>query len=184
MSLGGSFLRDSFAPYAMGWIVVLGLVFGVGIFVEFGAKALFQRTTDSLFKRIPLVGSIYNTTKQFVEMFGQKKGEAMKGMTAVYYFFGEEAATGVLAFLASPERFLIDGKEYHIVIIPTAPLPFGGALLYVPADKVKPANMSVDGLMTIYLSMGVSAPNYMETLSKEAIIKEVAEQKELDKDEK
>jgi uncharacterized membrane protein len=34
-------------------------------------------------------------------------------------------------------------------------------LLFVPADNVLEANMSVDGLMSIYVSMGVTAPQYM-----------------------
>jgi uncharacterized membrane protein len=37
-------------------------------------------------------------------------------------------------------------------------VPFGGALLFVPADKIVPAPMTVDAMMSVYLSMGVSAP--------------------------
>ena len=83
-------------------------------------------------------------------------------MSAVFCFFGKEAATGVLAFLVSPERFRLNDRDYHIVIIPSAPLPFGGAMLFVPVEQVQPADMPVDGLMSIYLSMGISAPQYMK----------------------
>ncbi len=159
--IGGNFLRDSAAPYLAGWIVVLGVVFALGIFVEFGAKTLLSRLADSLFKRIPLIGSIYSTSKQVVEMLDKKDDDALQGMSAVFCFFGNETATGVLAFLVSPERFQLNGRDYHIVVIPTAPLPFGGAMLFVPVEQVKPADMPVDGLMSIYLSMGVSAPQYM-----------------------
>ena len=50
-----------------------------------------------------------------------------------------------------------------MVIIPTAPVPFGGALLFVPADNIVPADMSVDAMMSIYLSMGISAPEHLPT---------------------
>ena len=160
-SIGGNYLRDLAAPYVAGWIVVLAVVFALGVFVEFGAKTLLSRLADGLFKRIPLLGSIYGTSKQVVEMLDKKDDDALQGMSAVFCSFGKESGTQVLAFLVSPECYQLNGRDYHIVIIPTAPLPFGGAMLFVPTDQVKPADMPVDGLMSIYLSMGISAPQYM-----------------------
>jgi uncharacterized membrane protein len=37
-------------------------------------------------------------------------------------------------------------------------VPVGGGLIYVPASWIKPAEMGVEELMTIYVSMGVSGP--------------------------
>ena len=83
-------------------------------------------------------------------------------MSAVFCFFGSETGTGVLAFLVSPDKYRIGDMDYHIVIIPTAPVPFGGAMVFVPVKNVRPADISVDGVMSIYLSMGVSAPQYFK----------------------
>ena len=66
-----------------------------------------------------------------------------------------------MSCLTSPERFEIGGESYHAVIIPTAPVPVGGGLLFVPVDKVVPADVSVDGLMSVYVSMGVTAPQFL-----------------------
>jgi hypothetical protein len=60
-----------------------------------------------------------------------------------------------------PERFRIHGREYHIVIVPTAPVPVGGGLLFIPADMVQPTDVSVEGLMSMYVSMGVTAPQFL-----------------------
>jgi uncharacterized membrane protein len=151
----------STVAYVIGWVLVLAVVFALGVFIEVGAKAILSRLMDALFERIPLVGSIYNTSKQVVQMLNKSDADAMQGMTAVYCFFGEEPAHAVLALLVSPERYPVRGHQYQIVIIPTAPVPFGGAMLLVPVDRIKPAEMSVDGVMSIYLSMGVSAPQYI-----------------------
>jgi len=62
----------------------------------------------------------------------------------------------------------VQGRDYQMVIIPTAPVPFGGALLFVPADNIVPAEMSVDAMMSIYLSMGISAPEHMATAKRAA----------------
>jgi uncharacterized membrane protein len=37
-------------------------------------------------------------------------------------------------------------------------VPFGGALLYVPTEWVRPANIGVDALTGIYVSMGITPP--------------------------
>jgi len=40
-------------------------------------------------------------------------------------------------------------------------VPFGDALLYVPAEWVKPAACSVRELVSIYMSMGVSSADHL-----------------------
>jgi uncharacterized membrane protein len=151
------------AAYAMGWVVVLGGIFALGVLIELGAKKQIQRAVDALLNRVPLVGSIYGTSKQIVDMLDKKKDEAdIKGMSAVFCFFGEDRGAGVLALLVSPDRYHLQGRDYHIVILPTAPVPFGGAMMFVPVESVQPADMSVDGLMSMYVSMGVSAPKLLK----------------------
>ncbi len=149
------------AAYVVGWLLVLATVLVLGLIVELGAKRYLQRLVDALIKRIPLVGNIYGTSRQLVEMFDQKNDSDLKAMSVVFCFFGKEGGPGVLALMPSPERFHIDGRDYHVVVIPTAPVPFGGGLLFMPVESVKPAEMSVDGLMSIYVSMGVTAPQFI-----------------------
>jgi uncharacterized membrane protein len=36
-------------------------------------------------------------------------------------------------------------------------VPVGGALVYVPVKWVKPADIGIEGLMSLYVSMGVTA---------------------------
>ena len=67
-----------------------------------------------------------------------------------------------LALLVSPQIYVVGGRECKIVIIPTAPVPFGGGLLFVPTECIRIADMSVEGLMSIYVSMGVTAPQFMQ----------------------
>lgn len=53
---------------------------------------------------------------------------------------------------------MIGGERYHVVLVPSAPVPVGGCLVSVPAAWVKPANIGVETLMSIYVSMGVASP--------------------------
>ncbi len=149
---------ESHAPYVIGWLVVLGGILAIGAAVEVGARKAFLRVGDAVFSRIPLLGSVYGTTKQVVDLFHAGDNKAIKGMSPVFCFFGGAGDLALLAFLVSPEKVTVQGRGYQMVIVPTAPVPFGGALLFVPADKIVPAPMTVDAMMSVYLSMGVSAP--------------------------
>jgi uncharacterized membrane protein len=85
-------------------------------------------------------------------------------MSVVFCSFSAGGGPGVLALMPSPERFRIDGRDYHVVIIPTAPVPFGGGLLFMPVELVRPSSISVDGLMSIYVSMGVSSGEFLPSV--------------------
>jgi uncharacterized membrane protein len=159
--LGFHFATNATAAYAIGAALVLALVFLLGAAVEAGAKNLLQRLLDGLLHRIPIIGAVYGTSKQLVGMVDKKGDANLKGMRAVFCCFGGAHGAGVLALLVSPERFCINGRDYHIVIVPTAPVPVGGGLLFIPAEMVQPAEVSVEGLMSIYVSMGVTAPQFL-----------------------
>lgn len=64
----------------------------------------------------------------------------------------------MLALLPSSQPVQIGDVKYLGVLLPSAPVPVGGALLYVPEDWVKPAEGGVDNLMSVYVSMGVTPP--------------------------
>jgi uncharacterized membrane protein len=60
--------------------------------------------------------------------------------------------------MPSPEPVMIGERKYIAVLVPSAPVPFGGALIYVPAEWIKPAEGGVERLMNVYVSMGVTPP--------------------------
>ncbi|MFO0940661.1 MAG: DUF502 domain-containing protein [Pirellulales bacterium] len=154
--------HDSVSAYFVGWVVVLVAVFILGALVELGAKSFFHKLFERLFAHVPLVGSIYRTSKQVVEMLDTSNKEAVRGMSAVFCYFGDIPGPNVLALLVSHQKFLVGGVEYYIIMIPTAPVPFGGAMMLTPIERVVPADISVDGLMSIYLSMGITAAEFMK----------------------
>ncbi len=103
--------------------------------------AIAQRTVYQL----PLVRAVYRTTDKFVNLMPSGDVENLKGMRVVYVRFGNSAVSpGTLALLPSMEVFQIADVSHWIVIIPTAPIPVGGAMLFVPAEAVFSTDMSID----------------------------------------
>jgi hypothetical protein len=86
----------------IGWIAVLAALFGLGLLVELGAKRLYHQLLDRLFRRVPVIGSLYGSLKQLVGMFDRKEETELKAMSVVFCYFGSRQGPGVLALMPSP----------------------------------------------------------------------------------
>ncbi len=160
-SVGMRFGFEGVVGYLIGIaLVILGLM-GIGVLFKWGAQKFIQGIVDSLLRRVPIVGSLYGSLKQLVSMFDRSDETKLKAMSVVYCYFGNAGGAGVLALMPSPEVIAIDGQDYHVVIVPTAPIPFGGGLIFIPVHLVKPIDMSVDNFIGIYVSMGVTTAEFM-----------------------
>ena len=69
----------------------------------------------------------------------------------------------VLALAPSAEPIMIEDRAYRAVLVPTAPVPVGGGLLYVPVAWVKPAQIGMDRVISTYVSMGLTPPTATDT---------------------
>ncbi|MGL6044573.1 MAG: hypothetical protein ACRC1J_11675, partial [Sandaracinobacteroides sp.] len=74
-----------------------------------------------------------------------------------------------IAFLASPETLDVGGGPCRIVLIPTAPVPIGGALLLVAAHKVHVLpQMKFEDVAKLYLTMGMTPPDILKKAGPDA----------------
>jgi uncharacterized membrane protein len=165
VSIGLTVVETKIAAYLIGIVFVLSAIYVLGLLVQAGLQRRLQTLVDDVLRRIPLVGSVYDLAHRFVGMLDRKEQTDLKTMSPVWCFFGGEGGAAVLALLATPERILFGGRPYHVVLVPTAPVPFGGGLFFVPVEWIKAAPFGVEGLTSIYVSMGISAPQYFAAAS-------------------
>jgi uncharacterized membrane protein len=158
VSLGLSIRENSAAPYALGLAIVLACIFVLGLVVETRIGPWFEALIERVVRRIPGVSNVYDLTKRFVSIVDTKGGDNIKGMTPVWCFFGGEPSAAVLGLMPSSQPVIIGEDKYLGVLVPTAPIPIGGCLIYVPAHWIKPAEGGIDHLMAVYVSMGVTPP--------------------------
>jgi uncharacterized membrane protein len=157
-AIGLGFSTSPWAAYLIGIVVLVTAIYFLGLLVETRVQRQLSALIDWVMLRIPLVSNVYDLTKRFVALVDRKQGDGLKSMSPVWCFFGGEGGAAVLALLPTPEPIVIGGEKYHSILVPSAPVPVGGGLIYVPAGWIKPAEMGVEELMTIYVSMGVSVP--------------------------
>ena len=162
--IGGALARGGMlltSTPELAFVTGLGLaalfVWALGLLVQTQARTRLEGGLDSLMGRIPVLGSFYRPLAQMVRMMGGAPGGEVQGMAPVSVRFGDD--TEILALLAAPQIFDMGDGPRHLVLLPTAPVPVGGALVFVAADRVRRiSGIGVDDLAKFYISMGTVAP--------------------------
>lgn len=156
-ALGQPFASSPVMAWFVGTLVLLASLYPLGLAVQLGLRRPLAWLFDQTLRRTPLIGNVYNIADRFVGMLDKEKNADITTMQPVWCFFGGDGAA-VLALQPSSAPIELEGRPYCAILVPTAPIPVGGGLLYVPVDWVRPADMGVDALTSIYVSMGLTPP--------------------------
>jgi uncharacterized membrane protein len=87
---------------------VVGLVYPHGLVVESRLESRVRHLIDSLMRRIPFAGTLYNVTKRFVAIFDRKNQDGLKSMSPVWCFFGGEGVRRFSDCCRCPSRSIGD----------------------------------------------------------------------------
>jgi uncharacterized membrane protein len=142
------------------YIPGLGMIAGILVIYVAGVVAtnMFGRRLvdywERLLSRIPIVKSIYTSSKQILHVFSAGKNGSFR--RAVYVQFPMEDSYSI-AFITNSVRSA-SGKKYHTVFIPTSPNPTSGYVLILEEHRVYPAAFGVEEAMKIVMSGGMVTP--------------------------
>ncbi len=156
-ALGYQFTARDELAYLFGTLVLIVAIYGLGLLVQRGLRLPWSDIFLGWLQRVPLVGDLYTMAERLVSVLKRPDRPDMAAMRPVWCVFGGSGAA-VLALAPSPEPVLIDGEPHVAVLVPTAPVPVGGALIYVPARWVRPADIGMEKLTAVYVSMGITPP--------------------------
>jgi uncharacterized membrane protein len=149
--------RELFAFLIGACIGLIGLWL-LGLTVRIQAQRTLDQALDNILAKVPLFRAIYRPVSQVVRVFAGSKAELL-GLPVVMCRLGGENGADVPAFLASDQVFQVGGDRRLLVYLPTSPLPAWGGLVLVPESRVLPvSDMDADGLIKLYFSFGVLAP--------------------------
>ena len=160
LGLGGT--GSEVVGYLLGLGIVLLAIFALGLLVQTRLRGVLGRSFNSVVQRIPVVRNVYDMIRKFVDLVAQRDPSGARSMSPVWLRFGGPGGAMVLGLLSSPEPVLVGGHAYLAVLVPTAPLPVGGGLIFVPVDWVSPAEVGMESLTSIYVSMGVTAHQHLD----------------------
>ncbi|MGQ9779340.1 MAG: DUF502 domain-containing protein [Bacillota bacterium] len=142
----------------MGLLALLILLFLAGLITAnyLGKRAL--RWLESLLMRIPFVGTIYGTTRQFAEAISAPEHGVFRRVVMLEYPRPGLFTLGFLTGRAPAACAQAAGREMVNVFVPTVPNPTTGFLLQVPEEELLYPVMSVDQGLKLLLSAGVVKP--------------------------
>ena len=149
--------------YLLGMVIVLLAIFALGLLVQTRLRDALASGFNRTLQRIPLVRNVYDVVKKFVDLLAQRDSTQTRSMSPVWLHFGGPGGAAVLGLLSTPEPVLVGGEPYLAVLVPTAPVPGGGGLLYVPQAWVTPAEIGAEGLTSIYMSMGITSSQHLRS---------------------
>lgn len=164
--LGVSLSGQEWSGYVVGLVMAAVVLFALGFLVERGLNTWLVSLIDGVVGRIPVVRTIYETIEKFVQIFARRDKSELQSMRPVWCHFGGPGGVSVLGLLSSPQPILVEGKACYAVIVPTAPVPIGGGLLFMPVEWITPSDAGMEAVTSIYVSMGVTAPQFLPHASR------------------
>ena len=150
---------NSYLPYAIPGIEIiisiLFITFVGGLSLSFFGKKILK-LIDDLFKRIPLLRTIYSAISQMTETFSNKDSEK-KSVVLIEYPRKGVWAVGFATKENSGEMALKTKQKLINVFVPTTPNPTSGFLLMFPIDEVIYLNMTFEEASKFIVSAGTSS---------------------------
>ena len=150
---------NSYLPYAIPGIeIIISLVFITivgGLSLSFFGKKILK-IIDDLFKRIPLLRTIYSAISQMTETFSNKDNEK-KSVVLIEYPRKGVCAVGFATKENTGEMAVKTNKKLINVFVPTTPNPTSGFLLMFPIDEVIYLNMTFEEASKFIVSAGTSS---------------------------
>ena len=109
---------------------------------------------DLTFERIPLVQTIYGSTKKLLSVL-QQKPDSVQRVVLINFPSPEMKTVGFVTRVMKDEH---SGRELAAVYVPTTPNPTSGYLEIVPVECLVSTDWTMEQAMTFIISGGAVAP--------------------------
>lgn len=138
-------------------IAIAGLVL-VGTLTRGFLGNILLRYSERFFSKMPIIRSVYSTTKQVSEAVLQSRSKSFREVGMIEY---PRPGLWALCFITGTTKGEVQKKTATDVVnvfVPTTPNPTSGFLLFVPRHDIIPINMSVEEGIKMVVSAGMITP--------------------------
>jgi uncharacterized membrane protein len=140
----------------VGVVLTIAVVFLAGFVFSLGPLRRLLESIDELVDSVPLVGSVYGTTKKVLSGFGSPGGERAFQRFVLARLPGRTTPGFLMRTFTLAMK---DGQSFDVatVYVPTNHL-YVGDVVVLPIEDVVETDMSVEDGVSLILSAGASAP--------------------------
>ena len=150
---------NNYLPFAIpGLEIILSVIFITiigGLSLSFIGKRILKFVND-LFKRIPILRTIYSAIGQMTESLAPKRGSKKKSVVLIEY---PRKGSWAVGFATKDNKGEISKKtntNLVNVFVPTTPNPTSGFLLMFPKNEIIYLDMSFEEASKFIVSAGTS----------------------------
>ena len=151
---------NTYLPYSIPgieiFLTIIFITFVGGLSLSFLGKKFLQ-IIDDLFKRIPILRTIYSAIGQMTDSFRNQEGNK-KSVVLVEYPRKESWAVGFATKENSGEIESKTKQNLVNVFVPTTPNPTSGFLLMIPKEDLIYLDMTFEEASKFIVSAGTSTP--------------------------
>lgn len=148
--------------YVVGLLAVLALLlvlYAAGTLTRLVIGRRLVAWGESLLTRIPIVKTVYSSTKSVVDMMSSKNRNAFKSVVLIDF---PRPGIKAIGFLGG-EGIGDDGRNWCRVFLPTTPNPTSGFLLLMSDSEVTRTAITVEEGIRMVMSGGVLVPSEFDT---------------------
>jgi len=143
----------------LGIITLVVSIYLIGVVATRVLGGRLINVGNRMIERIPVVRSIYSTTRTGVEILTGSKDHPYHGVVLVDFPRKGMKAIGLI----TANLGIMNGSETVVVYIPTTPVPTSGFLVIMPLSEVIFTEMSVDDAMKMIVSGGILSKEIFKT---------------------
>ena len=151
---------NNYLPYSIPGIeIIISVIFITvvgGLSLSFLGKRILK-LIDDLFRKIPVLRTIYSAILQMTETFSNKDGNDKKSVVLIEYPRKGVWAVGFATKENNGEMAKKTNQKLINVFVPTTPNPTSGFLLMFPIDDVIYLDMTFEEASKFIVSAGTSS---------------------------
>ena len=142
-------------------LLIIAVLLLIGEFMRYKSGRLMARFTEWLLLKVPLLRSVYATSRQIGEALWTPKGSMFSKVVLIEY---PRKGIFTIGFLTNEnkkdwELSQKTGKDLFSIFVPTTPNPTSGFLLFLPREDCQILDMKVSEGMKLVISGGVGTDN-------------------------
>ncbi|MBU8902489.1 MAG: DUF502 domain-containing protein, partial [Victivallales bacterium] len=142
-------------------LLIIAVLLLIGEFMRYKSGRLMARFTEWLLLKVPLLRSVYATSRQIGEALWTPKGNMFSKVVLIEY---PRKGIFTIGFLTNEnkkdwELSQKTEKDLLSIFVPTTPNPTSGFLLFIPRKDCQMLDMKVSEGMKLVISGGVGIHN-------------------------
>lgn len=157
-------LPDGWYVPGFGILLAAAVIFVIGVFMQQLVFSQVVALTERMLSRIPVIKTIYTAVRDILDFISSASQRSdlkrvvlveIQDQTHIIGFVTDDEAGNALPELRGADRE--EGAPLVAVYMPMSYM-VGGYTIYVPSDRLKPIDISIEEAMRVALTAGVNRP--------------------------